>query len=245
MEPKVPLARLGAPLAWGVNLWLMLVGWPWAAEGAGSVGLAVAAFAPLLSGAALAVVGFVGLASGCLLIAFPLGLAGVFAASAGPVEPTAVALAISACSMWVYGAAVSRGLALPVMMAGEGGAVRIDALAGRARSPRHHALRQRASTIRNIGVGLIVLGGAAIAIVAPSSGEPSELQQAFGDDPRHANVLIAMVAVAIGAGIVSAFTTALVRPPSAEDKRPFSAPRAAVALVIAVAGAATYYVLRG
>jgi len=223
----------------------LLVGWPWVAEGAGSLGLALAAFAPLASGAALAGVGLIGLASACLLIAFPLGLAGVFAAAAGPLEPSAVALAISACSMWVYGAAVSRGLQPPAAAAGRGSAVRIDALVGRPRSPRYQALRQRAGRIRAAGVGLIAAGAAAIVIFAPYGAEPSALERAYGDDPRHARVLIAMVAAAIGVGIASAFTTALVRPPSAEDKRPFSPLRAALGLAIALAGAATYYVLRG
>jgi hypothetical protein len=146
--------------------------------------------------------------------------------------------------MWVYGAAVCRSLSPPFTSSGGDGAVRIDALAGRPRSPRHLALRQRASRVRNAGVALIVFGAAAIAIVAPSSGDPGELHGSFGEDPRHASVLIAMVAAAIGVGIVSAFTTALLRPPSADDKRPFSAPRATVAMAIALAGAATYYVLR-
>jgi len=244
-ERPVPAARLGAPLAWGMNLWLLLVGWPWAAEGAGSLGLSLAAVAPLAAGAALAAVGLPGLAGACLLVAFPLALAGVFAAMAGPTDPSAVALAIGACSMWVYGAAVARALQPPAMTAGSSGAVRIDALAGRARSPRHYALRQRASRVRNLGLGLIVLGAAAIVIAAPYGADPSELQQAYGDDPRHAAVLIAMVAAAIGVGIASVFTTALVRPPSAEDRRPFSPLRTALALTVALGGALTFYIVRG
>jgi len=244
-ELPVPLSRLAAPLAWGGNLWLLLVGWPMAAQGAVAPGLAAAAATPLIAGAALASVGLVGLASACFLVAFPLGIAGAFALDGqASVPPSVAAVTVMAASMWVYGAAVSRGLRLPVMESGN--MVRIESLAARARSPRYQAAqpaRQRASRVRSLGVALMVVGASAIAIVAPGLGDESHLYRLFGDDPRHAMVLIAMVAVAIGVGVVSAFTTALVRPPTAEDRRPFSPMRAALGLIIALLGAATYYVL--
>jgi hypothetical protein len=90
-----------------------------------------------------------------------------------------------------------------------------------------------------------VLGAASIALVAPSWGDTGQLLQAFGDDPRHAAVLIAMVGVAIAVGVVSVFTTGLLRPPGPDDQRLFAPMRAALGLIIALAGAATYYILRG
>lgn len=241
----MPVARLAAPLAWGANLWLLLIVWPQVADGASSPWLALAAATPLLAGAALASVGLTALASGCLWVVFPLGLAGAFALAQqrGGAELPPVALAVIAAGMWVYGAAVSRALRHPVME--EGGPLRIEPLQGRGRSPRRYAARLRASRVRSIALGILISGAAWIAVAAPGAGEPDALYQAFGDEPRHAAVLIAMVAVAIAAGVVSVFTTALVRPPTPDDQRPMSPLHAAVGLVIALAGAATYYVLRG
>jgi hypothetical protein len=240
----VPVARLAAPLAWGVNLWLLLVVWPLVAGGASSLWLAAAAATPLLAGVPLASIGLRALASGCFLVAFPLALAGVVAVEqrSAASELGVTALAVVAASMWVYGAAVSRVLRLPIME--EGGGLRIETLQGRGRSPRLHAARLRASRARNIAAGLTVLGAAVIAIAAPSAGDARQLNESFGDDPKHAAVLIAMVGVAVGVGVVSVFTTGLLRPPSLEDRRPFAPMRAALGLLIALAGAATYYVIR-
>jgi hypothetical protein len=219
-----------------------LIGWPMVAEGLATPWLALSAATPLLAGAALASVGLVALASACLLVAFPLAIAGVVALAEQSREPSLLALTVVAASMWVYGAAVSRALRLPP---GEDGAtVRIEPLQGRGRSPRLHAARVRASRVRNIGIAITVAGAAAIGIAAPSWGEPDQLYRSFGDDPRHASVLIAMVAAAISVGVVAVFTTALVRPPTPEDRRPFAPMRAALGLAIAIVGAATYYVLR-
>jgi len=239
----VPVARLAAPLAWGANLWLLLVVWPLLSGAASSPWLTLAAATPLLAGVPLASIGLRALASGCFLVAFPLALAGALALEQHGADGTlgAMALAVVAASMWVYGAAVSRALRLPVMEEGDG--LRIETLQGRGRSPRLHAARLRAGRIRNIAAGLTVLGAAVIAIAAPSAGDASQLHESFGDDPRHAGVLIAMVAVAVGIGVVSVFTTALLRPPTPEDRRPFAPIRAALGLLIALAGAATYYVL--
>ena len=241
-EQPVPGARLAAPLAWGANLWLLLIGWPMVAVSVGSPWLALAAATPLLAGAALASLGLHALASGCLLVAFPLALAGAVALSEPSTEPSVLALSVIAASMWVYGAAVARALRLPPVE--DGGPVRIEPLQGRGRSSRHHAARIRASRVRNIGVAITVAGAAAIGIAAPSLGGTDALYQAFGDDPRHASVLIAMVAAAISVGVVSVFTTALVRPPTTEDRRPFAPMRAALGLAIALVGATTYYILK-
>jgi hypothetical protein len=240
----LPFARLAAPLSWGANLWLLLIVWPALSDGA-SAWLALAAATPLLAAAALASAGLPALAGGCFLVVFPLGLAGAFAVHqrAGGSELPVVALVVIAASMWVYGAAVSRALRLPMMA--EGAGLRVEPLQRRGRSPRLHALRLRASRVRNAAVAVTVIGAAATALVAPGWGQTGELRDAFGDDPRHAAVLIAMVGVAIGVGVVSVFTTALLRPPTPEDQRPPSPVRAALGLVIALAGAATYFVLRG
>jgi hypothetical protein len=239
----VPVARLAAPLAWGANLWLLLVVWPLVAGGASSPWLTVAAVTPLLAGVPLASIGLRAPASGCFLVVFPIALAGVFAVEQhdGAGELGVIALAVVAASMWVYGASVSRALRLPVMA--EGGGLRIEPLQGRGRSPRLFAARLRASRVRNMAAGVTVLGAAVVAIAAPSAGDPSQLYESFGDDPRHAAVLIAMVGVAVGAGVVSVFTTALLRPPTAEERRPFAPLRAALGLLLALAGAATYYVI--
>lgn len=241
-EPPVATARLAAPLAWGANLWLLLVGYPLIAEGVGTVWLGAAAATPLLGAAVLASVGWIALASACFLVAFPLGLAAAVATHAHDAAPPSIAaLAVIALSMWVYGASAARALRPPAIE--RGGAVRIEPLEGRGRSVRVHAARQRARRVRALGVGLTVAGAFAILIAAPYAGDESELYRVFGRDPRHAAVLIAMVASAIAAGVVSVFTTALVRPASAEDRRPFSAARAALGLLSALAGAVTYYVL--
>lgn len=243
-RPQVPFARLAAPLSWGANLWLLLIVWPAVSDGASSR-LALAAATPLLGAIALASAGLVTLAGGCFLVVFPLGLASAFAADqrAGGSELPVIALVVIAASMWVYGAAVSRALRLPVVA--ESAGLRIEPLQGRGRSPRLHALRLRASRVRNAAVALTVVGAGAIALVAPGWGEAGELIEAFGDDPRHAAVLIAMVGLAIGAGVISVFTTALLRPPTPEDQRPPSPVRAALGVVMALAGAATYLMLRG
>lgn len=157
-------------------------------------------------------------------------------------EPSVIALAVIAASMWVYGAAVSRALRLPAVQSG--GATRIAALEGRGRSPRLHAARLRAGRVRNTGIVLTVVGAAAIGIAAPSFGDADELYRAFGDDPRHASVLIAMVGAALSVGVVGVFTTALVRPPTPQDRRPFAPVRAALGVLIALAGATTYLILR-
>jgi hypothetical protein len=239
---RVPATRLAAPLAWGANLWLLMIGWPWIAESAGSPWLALAAATPLIAGALLAAFGQLALASGCFLVAFPLAIASAVAASEQAAEPSLLALTVIAASMWVYGTAVAR--ALRLSSAEQSPSMRVEPLQGRGRSPRHQAARLRAGRVRNLGVALTVAGAIAIAMLAPGWGDTDELYQAFGDDPRHASVLIAMVAAAIGVGVVSVFTTALVRPPTPEDRRPFAPMRAALGLVIALVGATTYYILR-
>jgi len=240
----LPWMRLAGPLSWGANLWLLLIGWPMVMQNTIGTGPAIVAATPLVVATALARAGLLAVASACFLVAFPVAIAGVLAMQEPAIDPpSALVLATIALGIWVYGAAVSR--ALRPIVVESGTAVRIEPLQGRGRNARLYAARKRAARVRSAAVVITVTGAFAIVIAAPSAGEPDQLHRAFGDDPRHAGVLVAMVAAAIGVGVVSVFTTALLRPPTAEDHRPFAPGRAAAGLLIALAGAATYYVLRG